>query len=155
VDVFTHQTPIAALGLDAPPGPQIELVVDDRRAARFKHDTEILSPLSMSKPPLTKLHKFLAGVNEPVHVERAEIVAPQEDRHSIRIAPAAEIVVHLLEAQYPHLAAIQYDTIVAVHLGQQRAGFLTALGAPSGLGRLLALRLLRVSRLLEHARERA
>src|SRR5262249_3567329 len=74
VEVSTHQPPSAPLGLDAPPGPQIELVVDDRRAARFKHDTEILSPLSMSKPPLTKLHKFLAGVNEPVHVERAEIV---------------------------------------------------------------------------------
>jgi len=32
---------------------------------------------------------------------------------------------HLLEPQYPHLAAIEHDAIVAVKLGQRPFGFVT------------------------------
>jgi hypothetical protein len=101
------------------PQPVVELALDDPRTARFEDNSEILPPLRMRQPPFPKLHLAVINLDAPVHVERAEISGAQVDRHPIRIAPAVEVVLHLLEEQHPCPTAIKHHAVVAVKLGEQ------------------------------------
>src|SRR5262245_19712977 len=74
--VLAHQTPITALGRDAPSGPEVEAFVDDATIiARTENQPAILPPVAVMEPPCPYVDPlglyFVADVDAPVEIEIA------------------------------------------------------------------------------------
>src|SRR5262249_24374632 len=117
--------PIAALGRDAPSGPEVEATVDVAPIiAQTENQPAILPPLRMLQPPTPEgdpiqvFFIFITDPEAPVEIEIAQGLEGQECRHEIDIALAPGFVLGFLEAPHHPLAAIEHDALVAVKLIQ-------------------------------------
>src|SRR5258707_6973968 len=68
VDVFAHESPLAAPRRDAPAAPEIELAVDDGFTRRLEDDAGVLPPLCVLQPPAPHIHGPVANHDMAVDV---------------------------------------------------------------------------------------
>src|SRR5262245_30375566 len=56
-DVSLHEAPVALFGLDTKSAPEVNLVINDRRAARLEDHATILPPPRVREPPCSPIHR--------------------------------------------------------------------------------------------------
>src|SRR5262249_48603809 len=113
-DMFAEVRPLAELGLDAEPAPQIEAVIDDGFAPRREDHAVILSAFNVGEPPLSDADRLLTDNDVAIEIEIAEIRKGQELRRPIGVAVTVEFMLLFSEPQHHGLAAVAHHGIVAV-----------------------------------------